>query len=211
MTNLTKTAHVRHYYEQTAARYDEYVGYFEKVLVCDERRWVCGQARGTVLEIGIGTGRNLPFYPPDAQLTGVDLTPAMLALARQRAEALGRRVDLRVGDTQALEFPDELFDTVVATLTLCSIPDDHRAVAEVRCVLRPGGRFLLFEHVRSPLLPVRTVQRLLNPLCVRFADDHLLREPLEPLRAEGFVIEQQARSKWGIVERIADRKPESLG
>jgi ubiquinone/menaquinone biosynthesis C-methylase UbiE len=211
MTNHTKTAHVRRYYEQSAARYDEYVGYFEKVLVRDERRWVCDQARGAVLEIGIGTGRNLPFYPPDVQLTGVDLTPAMLALAHQCAGELGRQVDLRVGDAQALEFPDELFDTVVATLTLCSISDDHRAVAEVRRVLRPGGRFLLFEHVRSPLLPVRTVQRLLNPLCVRFAADHLLREPLEPLRAEGFVIEQQARSKWGIVERIAARKPEALG
>ena len=176
MAALAETERVRRYYEQIADRYDEYVGYFEKLLVDDDRRWVCAQASGDVLEIGVGTGRNLPFYPPDVRLTGVDLTPAMLAIARRRAKALGRDVELRVGDVQALDLPDGQFDTVVATLTLCSIPDDRRAVAEVRRVLRPGGRFLLFEHVRSPLLPVRTIQRVLDPLCVRFSSDHLLRD-----------------------------------
>ena len=207
MVALAETERVRRYYEQIADRYDEYVGYFEKLLVNDDRRWVCAQASGDVLEIGVGTGRNLPFYPPDVRLTGVDLTPAMLAIARRRATDLGRDVELRVGDAQALDLPDGQFDTVVATLTLCSIPDDRRAVAEVRRVLRPGGRFLLFEHVRSPLLPVRTVQRVLNPLCVRFSSDHLLREPLDHLQAEGFVVEHVERSKWGIIERVAARTP----
>jgi ubiquinone/menaquinone biosynthesis C-methylase UbiE len=207
MVALAETERVRRYYEQIADRYDEYVGYFEKLLVNDDRHWVCAQASGDVLEIGVGTGRNLPFYPPDVRLTGVDLTPAMLAIARRRATDLGRDVELRVGDAQALDLPDGQFNTVVATLTLCSIPDDRRAVAEVRRVLRPGGRFLLFEHVRSPLLPVRTIQRVLDPLCVRFSSDHLLREPLDHLRAEGFVVEHMERSKWGIIERVAARTP----
>jgi ubiquinone/menaquinone biosynthesis C-methylase UbiE len=114
---------------------------------------------------------------------------------------------LRVGDAQALEFPDQSFDTVVCTLSLCTIPDDRTAVAEVRRVLRPSGRFLMLEHVRSPLLLVRLGQRLLEPLAVRFEADHLLREPLEHLRAEGFEVEQLERSKLGIVERVAARKP----
>src|SRR6266545_2194569 len=124
-----------------------------------------------------------------------------------QAEGEGLEIDLRVGDAQALEFPDERFDSVVCTLSLCTIPDDRAAVAEVRRVLRPGGHFLLLEHVRSPLLPIRTAERLLEPLMLRFEADHLLREPLEHLRAEGFAIERLERAKLGIVERVAARKP----
>ena len=79
-------------------------------------------------------------------------------------------------------------------------------VAEVRRVLRPGGWFLLLEHVRSPVLPIRVVERLLEPLMLRFEGDHLLREPLDHLRAEGFDIERLERSKLGIVERVAARR-----
>jgi ubiquinone/menaquinone biosynthesis C-methylase UbiE len=82
----------------------------------------------------------------------------MLEIARRRARELGREADLRVGDAQALDFPDDRFDSVVCTLSLCTIPDDRAAVAEVRRVLRPGGRFLLLEHVRSPGLPIRVAE-----------------------------------------------------
>jgi ubiquinone/menaquinone biosynthesis C-methylase UbiE len=207
MAVLAETERVRRYYERIAHRYDEYVGYFEKLLVGDGRRWVCSQARGDVLELAIGTGRNLPYYPSDVRLTGVDLTPAMIELARQRADALGRTVDLRVGDAQALDLPDARFDTVVATLALSSIPDERQAVAEARRVLRPGGRLLLLEHVRSPLLPVRALQRLLDPLFVHCYGDHLLREPLDHLAAVGFVVERVERSKGGMIERLAARTP----
>jgi ubiquinone/menaquinone biosynthesis C-methylase UbiE len=114
-----------------------------------------------VLELGVGTARNLPFYPRDVTLTGIDLSAEMLVIGRRRAELLGRGADLRLGDAQAPEFPDESFDTVVCTLSLCTIPDPRRAVAEARRVLRPGRRMLLLEHVRSPVGAVRALQRLL--------------------------------------------------
>jgi SAM-dependent methyltransferase len=175
----------------------------------DGRYWVCAQAVGEVLEIGVGTGRNLPYYPNEARLTGVDLNPAMLDIARQRATDLGREVDLRLGDAQALDFPDSRFDTVVATLALSSIPDDRIAVAEARRVLRPGGRFIVLDFVRSPLLPVRAMQRLLGPIMFRRYAFHPQREPLGPLMAEGFVVAQSERQRWGIIERIMARKPSS--
>ncbi len=202
-----ETERVRCFYDSVADRYDTSIRLFEKLLFADGRRWVCAQARGDVLELAVGTGQNFPHYPMDVRLTGIDLSPAMLGVARGRADELGRDVDLKVGDAQALDFPDARFDTVVATLALCTIPDDRRAVAETWRVLRPGGLFLLLEHVRSPLLPVRMVQRVLDPLCVRFSADHLLREPLDHLRAEGFVVEHLERSKWGIIERVAARAP----
>jgi ubiquinone/menaquinone biosynthesis C-methylase UbiE len=143
------------------------------------------------------------------KLTGIDLSPQMLGIAQRRAQELGRKVDLRVGDAQALDFPDNRFDMVVSTLSLCTIPDDRRAMAEARRVLQPGGRLLLLEHVRSPLTLVRAAQRALDPITVRLQADHLLREPLDHVETEGLVVEQIERSRWGIVERLAARKPTS--
>jgi ubiquinone/menaquinone biosynthesis C-methylase UbiE len=203
-----ETERVRRSQDRNAPHYDRQIALFERILFAGGRQWVCGQAHGRVLELAVGTARNLPHYPSDVTLTGVELSPEMLAIGRRRATELAREADFRLGDAQALEFPDDSFDTVVCTLGLCTIPDPRRAVAEAWRVLRPGGQILLLEHVRSPLLPVRVLQRLLEPLSVRFAADHLTREPLDYLRAEGFQVERLERSKWGIVERSSARKPE---
>jgi ubiquinone/menaquinone biosynthesis C-methylase UbiE len=201
--------HVRSYYEKVGSgEYDEYVGYFERWFLDDGRQWVCGQASRDVLEIAIGTGRNLPFYPSDVRLTGIDLTPAMLDKARERAADLGIDVRLVIADAQTLDFPDESFDTVVITLALSTVPSVRRVLAEAWHVLRPGGRLLLLEHVRSPRLPVRTIQRLLNPIFVRKYGDRLLRDPLDHLPDAGFTVERVERFKGGFIERVVARKPE---
>jgi ubiquinone/menaquinone biosynthesis C-methylase UbiE len=131
----------------------------------------------------------------------------MLAIARQRAERLGHPADLRLGDVQALDLPDERFDTVACTLGFCTIPDTRAAAAEAFRVLRPGGQLLLLEHVRSPIAIVRAGQTLLEPLAVRFEADHLVREPMDYLPGVGFEIDEVERSKWGIVERLRAHKP----
>jgi len=204
---LDEAEQIRRVYEREASNYDRNVKLPERLLFSGGREWVCARAEGEVLEIAVGTGLNLPYYPDGVRLTGIEFVPAMLDIARRRAVELGRPVELRLGDAQALEFEDGTFDTVVCTLSLCTIPDDRAAVAEVRRVLRPGGRFVLLEHVRSPVRPVRAVQRLLAPAFVRFGADHVLREPLERVRAEGFSIELLERSKLGLVERLVARKP----
>lgn len=203
-----ETERVRAIQDKEAPRYDRQMGFFDRVLFEGGREWACSRVEGRVLEIAIGTGRNLPHHRGDISLTGIELSPEMLKIAAQRAKELGREADLRLGDAQALDFPDASFDSVLCTFALCTIPDDRAAVEEVYRVLRPGGRFSLVEHVRSPARAVRGVQRAIDPLSVRFAADHLTREPLEHLRAAGFEIEELERSKWGIVERVAARKPE---
>lgn len=211
MGNVSKaeneTARVRQRYDREASRYDESIAVAERWFFKGGREWVASQAKGEALEIAIGTGRNLAYYPPDVTLTGIELSPAMLAIARQRAQALGRTIDLQVGDAQMLPFPDGRFDTVVCTLALCTIPQPRQALEEAWRVLRPGGRLLLLEHVRSPSWPVRALQHVLEPLSVRFGADHLLREPLEDAQAVGFQIEQLERSSWGISERLVAAKP----
>ena len=202
-----KTERVRRLYDAAAGGYDRAIAPVERLLFGRGREWACSRARGDVLEVAVGTGRNLPFYPRGVRLTGIELSPKMLDGARRRAEELGVEADLRVADAQDLPFADASFDTVVATLALCTIPDDRRAVAEVARVLRPGGRLLLLEHVRSPHLPVRFAQAVLNPLFVILEGDHLLREPLRHVEAEGLMVEYLERSKLGIVERLAALKP----
>jgi ubiquinone/menaquinone biosynthesis C-methylase UbiE len=203
----TETDRIRQLYDKEAPRYDRSMNFFERLLFKDARSWVCSKAEGEVLEIAVGTGLNLPHYPDGVRLSGIELSPAMLELARRRADELGREVDLRVGDATALEFPDGSFDTVTCTFSLCTIPDDAAAVAEVWRVLRPGGRFRLAEHVRSPQRIVRRGQLLIDPLAVRFQGDHLAREPLEQLRAQGFEVEQLERYSLGITERAVARRP----
>jgi SAM-dependent methyltransferase len=126
--------------------------FFDRTLFAESRTRVCSQADGDVLEVAVGTGLNLPLYPPGVRLTGIEWSPQMLAIARRRADEIGRTADLREADAQALPFPDAAFDTVVCTLSLCAIPDDQRAIAESR-VLKPGGRLLLLDHVPSTVFP----------------------------------------------------------
>jgi ubiquinone/menaquinone biosynthesis C-methylase UbiE len=206
-TVATETERVRRIQDKEAPRYDRQMGFFDRTLFAGGREWACSRVTGDALEIAVGTGRNLPHYPADVRLTGIELSPQMLEVGRKRAEELGRDVDLRLGDAQALEFEDHSFDTVIITFGLCTIPDDRAAATEAHRVLRPGGRLVLLEHVRSPSLPVRAVQRLLDPLSVRIAADHLARDPLDYLANVGFEIESTQRLKLGIVERIVARKP----
>jgi len=207
-TNLTETERVRRIQDKEAPRYDRNMGFFERMLFAGGREWACSQVDGAVLELAFGTGRNLPYYPADVRLTGIELSPEMLEIGKKRAEELGRDVELRIGDAQALEFEDQSFDTAIITFGLCTIPDDRGALTEAQRVLRSGGRLVLLEHVRSRSLVVRAVQRALDPLSVRFAADHLLRDPLDYLGNVGFEIESVERLKWGIVERVVARKPE---
>ena len=204
-----ETERLKRIYEKQAPRYDRSIAFWEKVLFGDGRQWVCSRAQGEVLEVAIGTGRNLTFYPAGVRLTGIDLSPAMLERARERAGELGMEVDLREGDAQDLPFPGGSFDTVVCTLSLCNVPDDRRAVAEMKRVLRPGGRLLLLDHIRAASGLGRAVQKALEFVWVRLEGEHLLRRPLEHAKAEGLRIEERERYKRGIVERVSARKPEA--
>jgi len=200
------TDRFRRYWDKEAASYDKSMQFFERLLSPDSRTWICAQATGKTLEVAVGTGLNLPFYPGDVQLTGVDFSPAMLSLARQRAEQLGRVVDLREADAHELPFPDASFDTVVCTYGLCAIPDDSRAVSEMKRVLRPGGLLLLVDHIAGGAWPTRAVQRLLEVVTVPLQGEHFLRRPLHRVRAEGLNVEQCERFKLGVIERLAARR-----
>jgi ubiquinone/menaquinone biosynthesis C-methylase UbiE len=201
-----ETERIRQFYEKIVGEYDHWLRHYEKIMgLGDVRKRLLSHAHGRTLELGVGTGVNLAHYPPNVQLTGIDLTPEMLAASRQRAQELGLDVEFLIGDAQSLDLPDNHFDTVVTTLLMSTIPNDRQAATEIRRVLKPGGKLLLLDHVRSPIAPVRWMERVINFYTARFARFHLLRDPLDYLGDIGFSIEHCERSRWGIIESLVAR------
>jgi len=158
-----------------------------------------------VLEVGVGTGKNVPYWPKGAPVTGIDLTPGMLAIARRRAKELGLAADLRLGDAQALEFPDASFDTAVATFVFCSVPDPVLGLRELARVVRPGGQVFLLEHMRSANSILGALMDMLNPLVVRMMGANINRRTVENVRAAGLHVESVEELRRGIFKLIAAR------
>jgi ubiquinone/menaquinone biosynthesis C-methylase UbiE len=195
------------YWDKHSRTYDREMRFWERRLFGDSRDWACGQATGEVLEVAIGTGLNLSVYPEDITLTGIDLSDAMLDIARERSTELGRPATLQQANAHELPFDDASFDTVVCTFGLCTIPDHKKAIAEMTRVLRPGGRLILVDHIESSSRIARAVQRALEVITVPMGGEHFRRRPLNDVRATKFEIERVERFKFGLVERLVARKP----
>jgi ubiquinone/menaquinone biosynthesis C-methylase UbiE len=182
-------------------------------LVARQRQELLASARGDVLEIGFGTGLNLPHYPaPVRKLTTVDPNSGMHWLAQRRVRRSSIEVDQRVCSGERLPFEDIGFDCVVSTFTLCSIEDVGQALGEVYRVLRPGGRFLFLEHGLSPEPNVQKWQRRLNWLEMLLADGcHLDRnmkelvaaQPFSSVEVEEFYLETTPRTHGYLYRGIA--------
>lgn len=154
------------------------------------RREVVSEAVGDVLEIGIGSGLNLQHYPPSVRsVVGVDPSPGLLARARIRAGEVGFPVQLAESGAELLPFPDASFDTAVSTWSLCSIPQATAALAELRRVLKPGGKLLFIEHGLAPDAPVARWQARLTPVWRPIAGGcHLDRKIDEIITGAGFRV-----------------------
>ena len=166
------------------------------------RRWLARGARGRTLELGCGTGRNLPFYGAAARVVGVD--PALDALRRARRRA--PRVALAAATAEALPFRDGAFDTVVSSLVLCTVVDAPRAVAEARRVLAASGQLRLLEHVRSMTPWKARWQDRVQPLWTRVSGGcHPNRDTERTVEAGGFIVDPAERRARGAFRRLAAR------
>ena len=208
MAGIDKTTEKsRRVWDKHSRTYDKSMAFWERRLFQGDREWVCGQARGDVLEVAVGSGRNFSHYPGGVRLSGFDLSPAMVELAKARAEELALPADLQVADATRLPYGDASFDTVICTYSLCAIPDPAAAVREMHRVLRPGGRAVLSEHVRSGNPLVLAAQGLVSAVTVPLMNEHFLRSPDRTLREAGFEITHSERRKAGFVHRMLARKP----
>jgi len=152
---------------------------------------------GRMLEVGAGTGKNVPHYPQEGLVVATDLSPGMLARAKEKARSLPAGVRLVVTDAEDLAFKDGVFDRVVATCVFCSVPDPIRGLGEIRRVLRPGGEVVLLEHMRPEGLLGRLFD-LLDPVASRLMGPHINRRTLDHIRMAGLVVaeERNVFSDW---------------
>ena len=154
------------------------------------RRWLVEGARGRTLDLGTGTGRNLPLYGPDVRVVGLDPAWPLVKRARRRAPS----APLVVGSAEALPFRDGVFDTVVSGLVFCSVPDAERGLAEVGRVLRPDGTLRMLEHVRATIPWRARLQDRIQPFWTRWSGGcHPNRETERTVAAAGFTIDPASR------------------
>ncbi|MGD8462632.1 MAG: methyltransferase domain-containing protein [Anaerolineae bacterium] len=191
-------------FDKIAAPYDRGMAPLERLWLRSLRSRLLPHAQGRVLEIGVGTGANLPFYPDATHLTAIDESVEMLSFAAQRARLLDRPMLLGQNDVEHLAFPAGYFDTVVASLVLCSVVDQSRALAELRRVLRrPGGRLLLIEHMRPHVRPLAWLTDLANiPWYAFNGRCRLNRKTQEQLVHVGFEIRQVEMRVGGLFRLI---------
>ena len=185
----TETDVVRRRYDRGAARYDWVTWPMEKMAMDRFRGRLIGLVDGPrVLEVGVGTGRNLPLYRPDLHIDAIDFSPRMLERARRKP--LPPSVTLHLMDVQELQFEAGTFNTIVATCVFCSVPDPIRGLSEIRRVLRPNGRVLLLEHMRPGASWLAKVFDWLDPLVSR-AGPHINRRTMDNITAAGLAVEHE--------------------
>ena len=194
-------------FDRIASPYDRGMAPLERLWLARLRARLVPHAQGNVLEIGVGTGANLPYYQPSTCVTAIDESPDMLAVAARRAASLGNCASLGQMDVEALAFPDGTFDSVVASLVFCSVVDQSRALGELRRVLRyPGGRLLLLEHMRPHARPLAWLADLLNiPWYAFNGRCHINRETQLSVARAGFELEQVESVLGGLVRLMIAR------
>jgi ubiquinone/menaquinone biosynthesis C-methylase UbiE len=169
------------------------------------RKVVLQPAHGEILEIGFGTGLNLPYYPSNVKkIHTLDVNAGMNPLAFKHMQASSIQVDYHIGDARDLPFPDSFFDTAVSTWTLCSIKEVEKALKEIYRVLKPDGKFLFVEHGISPEASIRKWQHLLTPVQKIMADGCHVNRNIEALiQAAGFRFDSLTRQYAQGIPRVA--------
>ncbi len=184
-----------------AKRYDRGLWLLEAASLRRLRRQLLAGVTGHVLEVGMGTGANLPLYERPSFIAGIDLRPEHLAGAVARTAQLP--VGISCANAQQLPFGDGRFDNVVSTLVFCSIPQPEEALAEIRRVLKPNGRLWMLEHVRGQNPISRRLTDWLHPAWFALQGEcHLNRETAVTVRQAGFTIEQSSTHGFGVIQMI---------
>ncbi|MCH8030118.1 MAG: methyltransferase domain-containing protein [Candidatus Dadabacteria bacterium] len=196
------SSEIREKYNEAAPTFNRWLWLSERLFLNKLRKKLVSQARGKVLEVAVGTGTNLPLYPPGCDVIGIDLSEGMIVEAKKLCANLGLNVTLLQMDAERLEFEDESFDTVLTTLSLCTIPDPVKALAEMKRVLRPGGRILLFEHVVSGNTFLHILQDIFTPLSRRKLGCNLNRDTVGNLAKAGLIVESTESRGAGIFRLI---------
>ena len=203
----------------TQKRYDRQAGLFDFWEAPIEalgfkrlRKRLWSEVHGErILEVGVGTGKNLSYHPEGSRSVAVDLSPGMLRRAARKADRLGRDVDLVLADAQHLPFRDGAFDAAAATFVFCSVPDPVLGLREVHRVLRQDGDLHLLEHVRSRNPIIGRLMDWTNPLWVRVSGANINRDTVANVQRAGFELDAVESRMFGILKLIRGKVLQAVG
>ena len=183
---MAKTKQIKKRYDRVARWYDLLDKPMESTLFSKWREALVGHVAGKTLEVGVGTGKSIPYYPEDVNLTAIDFSKNMLETAKAKYGNDLRNITFLEMDAQDMDFEDDTFDTVVTSCVFCSVPDPVKGLKEIRRVLKPGGMLLMLEHVRSSNKIVGKLMDWLNPIPLYFHGANINRDTVRNLKKAGF-------------------------
>lgn len=182
-----QTKKIMNRYNRVSYIYDIFESPMELMAMKKYRQEIMNDLRGKVLEVGVGTGRNIEFYPKDLDITAIDFSDHMLKKAKEKTRKLNKNVDLQLADVQQLPFDDHTFDTVFTTCVFCSVPDPILGLKEIRRVLKPEGKVILLEHVKSKKKILGFLMEIFNPIIVNLYGANINRDTEENVLKAGYL------------------------
>ena len=206
-TESHNTKATRKRYDRIAPFYDFMEGLVERSRYSKWRELLWSKVEGNkILEVGVGTGKNFVYYPPDVEITAIDFSEKMLDRAAEKARKRGMKIILQQMDVQNLSFEDDTFDTIVSTFVFCSVPDPIKGLKEIKRVCKANGKVLLLEHVLSANRFLAFLMNMVNPLVVRTMGPNINRKTVENVANSRLSVEKITDLAAGIFKLIEARK-----
>lgn len=199
---MDDTEKIRRRYDRASRMYDILEQPMEGMSMKKWRLEATKVLKGKVLEIGVGTGKNIPYYADDIEITAIDFSEKMLAKAREKAKKLNKQVELIQMDAQNMDFADNTFDMVFTTCVFCSVPDPVKGLKEIRRVCKPNGKIIMIEHVRSERKVLGLIMDVFNPLTVNLWGANINRRTVENIQKAGFTRVNDTNLIGDIVKKI---------
>lgn len=189
MKDYTKS--VKNKYNRIAKIYDLIYGFMERKIMHELRKQLWGNVSGKVLEVGIGTGANIEYYPTDADITAIDFSENMIEIAARKATKFNRKVNILQMDVQALEFEKDTFDYIITTCVFCSVPDPIKGLSEIKRVCKDNGKIIMIEHVRSNYRILGRIMDIINPLTLLIQGVNINRKTVENIKNVGITVNKE--------------------
>ena len=198
-----QTLKVQRKYDRFSYIYDWLEESIEKGKFSKWRKELLGNLKGNILEIGVGTGKNLKYYNKNAKVVGIDLSPKMLEKAKNKLRGLeNKNIQLRVMDAQKLKFEANNFDYVVCTFVLCSVPEPVKVLKEMKRVCKPNGEILMLEHVKSKYFLIKIFQHLHNPLTKTLFGFNVNRDTIKNIKMAGLNPKHESLAFFDMFKKI---------
>lgn len=202
MLRLDINEKIRYRYDRVSRVYDFFEQPMEMMALKRYRQDVIKDVTGKVLEVGVGTGKNIPYYPEGIIITAIDFSSRMLERARDKADKLHRKVDFHLMDAQNMDFPDDTFDYVFTTCVFCSVPDPVQGLKEIRRVCKPEGKIIMLEHVRSEKKVIGAFMDMINPIIVNLYGANINRRTIDNIKTAGFINIEEINLMGDVVKKI---------